>query len=314
MDASSRESSFATASPTSPAPTPTSFSQHNGVAAMGILYLTIIMNIWFHHEPTMLTGLLSLHNESRFEWWTSSWNHVFLWHSHNYTTVTSAIASLFTHANWEHVFGNMILLWMMGKQLFVAENNYFSQQRHNHRRTWTSSSWTSPLAFIWIYLGSQFFSVVGCRIICHCLDREWSRMVANDRALWSWWVPFSWRDTWFTLSHAQQAIELRAWQYTPIIGSSAAVFGIVGAHVYAALCCTNHPAEMDIQAKTIWLVKIGMELSKTPLSLEHISMQKGGDNIDHASHFCGCLSGFFLALVWDRVFHGRKHESRIQDV
>jgi membrane associated rhomboid family serine protease len=261
----------------------------------------------------MLTGLLSLRNESRFEWWPSSWNHVFLWHSHNYTTVTSAIASLFTHANWEHVFENILLLWMMGKQLFVAENNYFSQQRRNHRRTWTS--WTSPLAFLWIYLGSQFFSVVGCRIICHFLDREWSRMVANDRALWSWqWVPFSLRDTWFTLSHAQQAIELRAWQYTPIIGSSAAVFGIVGAHVYAALGCTNHPAEMDIQAKTIWLVKIGMELSETPLSLEQISMQKGGDNIDHASHFCGCLSGFFLALVWDRVFHGRKYESRIQDV
>lgn len=256
----------------------------------------------------MLTGLLSLFNDSVFERWSSSRNRVSLWHSHNHTTITSATASLFTHGDWEHVFSNMFLLWMVGRHLFVSENvdKSHRQRRSNHRRAWAAPfSWTSPLAFLWIYLGSQFLAAVGCRLICHCMDREWSRMVANDRELWSWqWVPHSWRDTWFTLSHAKQVVDLRTWQFSPIIGSSAAVYGIVGAHLYAALYCKNHPAELDVRSKAIWLFKIGMEVANTPFTLAQLSMrERGQSNIDHASHFCGLWGGFCLAFVWNRVYN-----------
>lgn len=291
--------------------TPNPSRHHNGFSAMGMLYLTIITNSWFHHEPTMLTDFLSFHGAQG----SGPWSNGFFWHSHNYTSVKSTLASLFTHGDWEHVFSNMFLLWLSGKQLFVSENDTPSRQRQNQNQN--QISWTSPSAFLWIYVGSQFLSVAGCRIICHWLDREWSKRVADGRNLWSWqWVPYSWRDAWFTLSNAQQAVELRAWQYTPIIGSSAAVFGVVGAHVYVATCSRSHPAEMDARAKTIWLMKIGMELAKTPLSLKKISSLEGGDNIDHASHFCGFVGGFFLAFVWDRVFARRRpnnNENRVYD-
>ena len=286
---------------------------------MAILFLTIILNCLFHHDPTMLTDLLAFQDDSSS--WLSSWNYNIIWHSHNYTTVASTIASLFTHDGWGHVFSNMFLLWVTGKELFVPEKKYSTQRQDQCYRSspWSLFSWTSPLAFVWLYFGSQFLSVVGCRMICYWLDREWSRKVAQDRALWSWqWVPFSWRDAWFTVSHAQQAGELRVWKFTPIIGSSAAVFGVVGAHVYAALWCRDHPAEMGVRAKTIWLAKIGMELAKTPLSLEQISLLERGDNIDHASHICGFMSGLFLAFVWDRVFSRRRrynhHGNNMQDV
>ena len=345
MDASLSESSYAIAvSPISPTTSPISpshrsFRQRNNglsLSAMAILYLTIFLNCWFHHEPTMLTDLLAFQYDSYSSlWWSSSWNYKILWHSHNYTTLTSTVASLFTHADWGHVFSNMFILWMMGKQLFIPEDNYRTQQQqqqqqrqrqgqHFRSNPWTLFSWTSPLAFLWFYLGSQFLSVVGCRMICYWLDREWSRKVAQDRAMWSFqwqWVPDSWKDTWFTVSNAQQAVELRVWKFTPVIGSSAAVFGVVGAHVYAALCCSDHPAEMDFRAKTIWLGKIGIELAKTPLSLEQISLLEPGDNIDHASHICGFMGGFFLAFVWDRVFctssrrrYNQHHENEMQDV
>jgi membrane associated rhomboid family serine protease len=86
-----------------------------------------------------------------------------------------------------------------------------------------------------------------------------------------------------------------------MIGSSAAVFGVVGAHVYAALCSTSHPAKMGTQAQLMWLGKIGMELARTPFSLDQMSLIAADDedNIDHASHLCGFIGGFLLAALWD---------------
>uniref|UniRef100_A0A6U9W7X7 Peptidase S54 rhomboid domain-containing protein n=1 Tax=Pseudo-nitzschia australis TaxID=44445 RepID=A0A6U9W7X7_9STRA len=295
---------------------------NDGLSAMGMLYLTIITNCWFLHEPRMLTDLINFRNSSPSSWWRSpSWHNDILWHSHNYTNVTSTVASLFTHADLEHLFSNMFLLWITGKQLFVRRSENFTQQQQDQHQSSSLSlfSWTSPLAFLWFYLGSQFLSVAGCRLICYWLDREWSRKVANDRKLWSWqWVPDLWRDAWFTLSNAQQVVELRVWQFRPSIGSSAAVYGVVGAHVYVSLCCREHPAKMDMRAKTIWLGRIAMELAKTPLSLEQISLLENGDNIDHASHICGFVGGFFLAFVWDRIFSRRRrytqHDTRAEDL
>eukprot|EP00536_Pseudo-nitzschia_multiseries_P009118 jgi/Psemu1/306308/fgenesh1_kg.248_\ len=278
------------------------------------------MTSWFHHEPRMLSDMIDTINNSSLLRWSPSWHRNILWHSHNYTNVMSAVASLFTHADWEHLFSNMFVLWISGKQLFVSRDESFTQGLETTHDRGSSSllSWTSPLAFPWFYLGSQFLSVVGCQLICYWLDREWARKVAQERKLWSWkWVPDSWRDAWFTLSHAQQAVELRIWKFRPGIGSSAAVYGVIGAHVYASLCCRQHPAEMDLRAKTIWLGKIGMELAKTPLSLEQISLLEG-DNIDHASHLCGFIGGFFLAFVWDRITSIRRrlirHDNAMHDL
>mmetsp|Transcript_18771 Transcript_18771/g.46599 ORF Transcript_18771/g.46599 Transcript_18771/m.46599 type:complete len:311 (+) Transcript_18771:321-1253(+) len=296
-------------SPESPSHASTPPVQVHGVSAMGLLYLTIIANIWFHHEPDLLDDLLSLHDK-RFE--LSSRNRLsIIRHSHNRTTLASATASLFTHGDWEHVFWNMLLLWMTGKQLFVSKSE---KRKHSHHRASSVFSWTSPLAFLWIYLGSQYLASVGCRIICHCLDREWSGRLANNRETWSWqWVPNVWRDTWFTISHGKKVLELRAWQYTPVIGASAAVYGVVGAHLYTAVYCTNHPSQMEVYSKLIWLFKIGMELVETPLTLEQLSIQWRGENIDHASHVCGFLGGFFLAFVWNRIWNVRtKYATRIQ--
>ena len=70
----------------------------------------------------------------------------------------------------------------------------------------------------------------------------------------------------------------------------------------AVLYCKNHPAELDIRSKAIWLVKIGIELAKMPFSLGQLSMQESDEkNIDHASHFFGFLSGFVPAFIWNRV-------------
>mmetsp|Transcript_4341 Transcript_4341/g.12472 ORF Transcript_4341/g.12472 Transcript_4341/m.12472 type:complete len:360 (+) Transcript_4341:2260-3339(+) len=303
MEASMSESSAVSASPPFVSPR----RNKSGFSAIGMLYVTVILTCWFHHEPRMLSDLIDLFNDS------SCWNRSVLWHSHGYTNVTSAVTSLFTHADWEHVSSNMFVLWMSGKHLFVSRNRSFTEERQNPHDRCSSSlfSWTSPLAFPWFFFGSQFLSVVGCRFICHWLDREWARKAAQERKSWSWnWVPDSWRDAWFTLSHAQQAVDLRVWKLRPGIGSSAAVYGVVGAHVYASLCCRDHPAEMDVKTKTIWLAKIGMELARTPLSLEQISSLDAADNIDHASHICGFIGGFFLAFLWDRIIRIRKSFAR----
>eukprot|EP00539_Tryblionella_compressa_P002053 CAMPEP_0178733560 /NCGR_PEP_ID=MMETSP0744-20121128/856_1 /TAXON_ID=913974 /ORGANISM="Nitzschia punctata, Strain CCMP561" /LENGTH=284 /DNA_ID=CAMNT_0020385743 /DNA_START=84 /DNA_END=938 /DNA_ORIENTATION=+ len=275
---------------------------------MALLYLTILVNFWFQHEPSLLEGAIFQNNPS--SWWG------YEWHSHQYTTVKSMFVSLFTHADWEHVLTNMFLLWAVGKQLFVPTMKESSPTSLRRARQgtdgirWAFSCWASPLAFLWIYLGSQVVSVAGCRMISHLLDREWERQVRLDRRNWSWtWVPDSWKDSWFTISNAQQAIELRAWQYTPMIGSSAAVFGVIGAHMYAALCSAEHPAQMDAKAQLMWLGKIAMELARTPFSLEQISLlMDSEDNIDHASHVCGFVGGLLLAGIWDAF--ARRSRSR----
>lgn len=276
---------------------------------MSLLYLTILLNFLIHQDPSLLEDFLFQSNVS--SWWGYGW------HSHSYTTMKSMLLSLFSHADWEHVLSNMFLLWMVGKQLFVTTYSESASalasspsriQRQQQERYWLFSSWTSPLFYLWIYFGSQILAVAGCRVISHGLDREWERRVYRDRASWSWkWVPYSWRDAWYTVTNAQQAVELRVWQYTPMIGSSAAVFGVVGAHVYAALFCRDHPAGMDSKAQMLWLIKVGMELARTPFSLDHISLLDKEDNIDHASHLCGFVGGFFLAVVWD--FLSRKWTS-----
>jgi membrane associated rhomboid family serine protease len=155
-------------------------------------------------------------------------------------------------------------------------------------------------------------AVAGCRLLSHVLEREWERRVRRDRATWSWqWVPDSWKDAYYTISNAQQAVELRVWQYTPMIGSSAAVFGVVGAHIYVALCNQNHPAQMDPKSQMLWLVKIAMELSRTPFSLDQISSLDNEDNIDHASHFCGFVGGIILAATWHALSRvGRRSDER----
>lgn len=273
--------------------------QRNGLTAMTLLYLTMLINFWIQQEPSILDDILfhsSSITSSSLSWWTAGYE----WHSHRYTTIKSIFVSLFTHADWEHVASNMFLLWVVGKQLFVQQIQ--QQQQHcqddNRIKRWTS--WTSPIAFIWIYFGSQLMSVAGCRFISHWLDLEWRRRVERDRVNWTWqWVPTSVKDAFYTITNAEQAIELRAWQYTPMIGSSAAVFGVVGAHVYAALLSRDHPAQMDSKVQLMWLGKVGMELARTPFSLDAISSLNNEDNIDHASHLCGFIGGFVLAAVWD---------------
>jgi membrane associated rhomboid family serine protease len=114
------------------------------------------------------------------------------------------------------------------------------------------------------------------------------------------------KDAFYTITNAEQAIELRAWQYTPMIGSSATVFGVVGAHVYVALLSRGHPAQMDSKAQLMWLGKVGMELARTPFSLDAISLLNNEDNIDHASHLCGFIGGLLLAAVWDSFSHQKR--------
>jgi membrane associated rhomboid family serine protease len=260
-----------------------------GLTAMALLYLTIMLNFWIQSERTPIEDL------TQTSIFSSHWD--FEWHSHSYTTVKSMLVSLFSHADWEHVMSNMFLLWMMGKKLFVPFDFETSREARNWR--WLVSSWSSPFCFLWIYFGSQLISVAGCRLLSHLLDREWERRKRQDRATWSWqWVPDSWKDAYYTVSNAQQAVELRVWQYTPTIGSSAAVFGVVGAYIYSVFCNRQHPARMDSQSLMLWLAKIAMELSRTPFSLDQLSLLNNVDNIDHAAHICGFVGGFSLAAVW----------------
>ena len=83
-----------------------------------------------------------------------------------------------------------------------------------------------------------------------------------------------------------------------MIGASAAVFGVVGAHIYTAVCSDRHPATIDSITLLLWLGKVAMEFAWTPFSLDHISMLFE-DSIDHSSHVCGFIGGFLLAVVWD---------------
>jgi membrane associated rhomboid family serine protease len=293
------------------------------LSAMTLLYLTIIVNLWVHHESNAFTD----------SWISSPWSSSlsssiwdYPWHSHKYTTIQSMFVSLFTHADWEHVLSNMSLLAWTGRQLFVANKSTYRTARYPQTRQEieqrTSSSaqyqaWTNPLSFVWIYIGSQILSTVGCRAISYWLDWSWQRQLVKNRSQWAWvWVPDSWRDIYSTVVlHPQQVLDLRLWQYTPTIGASAAVYGVVGAHVYAAIFIPNHPATMDARAQAVWLGTIAIEFSKTPFSLEQLT--KLGrwssnnttideyDNIDHASHLCGFVGGVLLAALWDRFSRPR---------
>ncbi|KAG7353168.1 rhomboid family protein [Nitzschia inconspicua] len=279
-------------------------STNHALTAMSLLYLTVLVNVWIQQEPNLLEDLEFLSKDSS---WFS-----FDWHSHGYTTTRSMFKSLFTHANWEHVLSNMFLLWMVGRQLFVA-SDLEAETASSLRWKCFFSSWTSPFCFLWIYFGSEVLAIVGCRFLSHLFDREWEGRVRRHRTAWSWqWVPDAWKDMYYTISNAQQVMKLRVWQNTPLIGSSAAVFGVIGAHCYEALCDRDHPAKMDFRAQMLCILKIGMELSRTPLSLDQISSLGDDDNIDHASHFCGFLGGFLLAAVWHVLSrkwrrHGSQH-------
>jgi membrane associated rhomboid family serine protease len=297
-----------------------STESRHGLTAMALLYLTIVVTLWVHQEPSLFTDWLSYSSSSLWD---------YQWHSHKYTTVPSMLVSLFTHADWEHVLSNMFLLAWTGRQLFVAgiSLDRSARRRASERNDQTSSAhqaWTHPFAFVWVYVGSQILSAVGCRAISYWLDWSWERQLIHNRAQWTWgWIPDSWKDVYSTVVlHPQQAVDLRIWQYAPMIGASAAVFGVVGAHVYAAVFAPDHPAKMDPRTQAVWLCAIAVEFSMTPFSLEQIT--KVGrwsssnideyDDIDHASHLCGFVGGFVLAILWDRFSKRWDQRSRHDEI
>jgi membrane associated rhomboid family serine protease len=244
------------------------------MTAMILLYVTLIVNLWIYYDPALLDGWFRNHY-----WWDYSW------HSHNYTTFTSMFVSLYTHADLEHVLGNMFGLWMAGRRVFRY-----------------TPCWTSPWSFLWVYLGSQVTSVAGCRLLSYWLDQEWKRKITQGRVGWMTWVPIPWRDAYSTLFNVSQVAQLRFWQFVPIVGASAAVYGVVGAQIYTALLSKRHPAKMRPIDQLFWFSRIAMEFGGTPFSLDEVSLLLE-DNIDHASHLFGFVGGFLLAATWEYCWH-----------
>jgi membrane associated rhomboid family serine protease len=245
--------------------------QRANVTAKALLFVTLMVNLWVHYDPALLDRIFK-----NYYWWD------YKWHSHTYTTWTSMFVALFKHSDWEHVLGNMCGLWLAGRRVFI-----------------NTPAWTSPWAFLWVYLGSQISSVAGCRLLSYWLNLEWQRTLVKGRVGWWTCVPIPWRDAWSTLFNVSQVAQLRVWQFAPIIGASAAVFGVVGAHVYTLVCSKSHPASMgDALSLIFWMTTIAMEFDLTPFSLDQVSLLFE-DNIDHASHVCGFVGGFLLAAMWE---------------
>jgi len=230
-------------------------------SAQTLLLVIIVITLWCHYDDRLVSDF---------------------WHSPNHYSVSSTIKTLFSHCDWEHVVENMFLLWFCGRRVFVG------------------SSWSSPMAFLFIYFGSQFASVCGCQLLSQWLNRSWKNVLKRGRFGWSPWVPVFFRDAWSTISYAPQIAQLRLWQFSSSSGASAAVCGVVGAHLYTANVSSRHPSTMDVLTKILWLGFVWTEVAGTPLSLEQLS-KIVADRIDHAAHLSGLIGGFILAWVWENA-------------
>jgi membrane associated rhomboid family serine protease len=248
--------------------------RRNAVTGVALLYCTMVINVWLLVFPDFINFIC----QDLFSFECS-------WHSHKFSTWTSVLISMFTHSDWEHLLGNMWLLWIIGRKVFVPTHT-------------PNEIWNSPFAFLWIYFGSQMSSVYGCRLLSYWLDLAWERKLIQGRQGWMTWVPIFVRDGWSTAQNFSQMTKLRLWQFVPGVGASAAVYGVVGSYVYTALCCRRHPAALDKFAIIFWSFLFLQELRGTPFSLEHIALPSE-DNVDHAAHAFGCLGGFLLAYSWD---------------
>ena len=278
------------------------------LTSLSLLYATIIITVWLFYDDSLVNTLLKSSDQNSRNW--LAWS---VWHSHEETSPPLLLASLFQHADWEHVIGNMFALWLAGRRVFVsvtADPNSARRTTNSANKPW--DGWTHPMAFIWIYYGSHIYSVIGCRLLSYWLDQQWYGILQHRRQGWSTWLhPMA--DIWSTLTHTSQIAKLRWWQWAPTIGASGAVYGVIGAQVYTGLISTIHPGSMDLLTCMYWCVQILTAIRGTPFTLHHFSWNSWwlsdsdpfhGDadddgRIDHASHLFGFMGGFILAYLWE---------------
>jgi membrane associated rhomboid family serine protease len=217
------------------------------------------------------------------------------------SSILRILASMFHHVDGAHLLSNMVGLFNYGTNVFVETS---------------STTWQSPVTILVVYLGSGIGARYGLLGLASLLERQWEeRLRQNRRSAWhicnrywlcrnfgivgDWSQP--WVDFYTHLLHADEYSALSLYKAVPRLGASGAVFGVLGARFYTSLFSRRTHSPLS-QTEILYLVAIlAYEASLTPIQLRNLwDLFVMGDNIDHAGHLLGFLSGFLLAFFIHR--------------
>lgn len=214
------------------------------------------------------------------------------------STLPTMIVSMFSHLNLEHLLGNMIALEYYGRQVFVNT---------------TSRTWRNPLAFTLLYFGSGVGGFAGASLLSSLYDRQWDRKLSAMRDTFAQsspaFIPASWSqaaaDAWTYASHLDGVTSNFMFRFSPRIGASGAVFGVMGARVYTSMANSSNFTKMTRTEAASMFARAAVECSLLPIHFDMLSTIVQ-DNVDHVGHAAGFVCGLLIGALIDAVSSWRQ--------
>jgi membrane associated rhomboid family serine protease len=182
------------------------------------------------------------------------------------------ITHMFMHGGWQHLFFNMLALWMFGATL---ENLW------------------GPKRFITFYiacgLGAAFCHMVVLYIQTQAMINDYNHLGDNlEQALW-----FIQKYSEHAGTLPEQIIGDRLRQ--PTLGASGAVFGCLAAFGYL-FPNTRIYIYFFLPLKAKWFV-ILYAAGELVMAVQ----SSAGDNVAHVAHLGGAVVGFLLVYFWNKT-------------
>lgn len=214
------------------------------------------------------------------------------------------LISMFSHVDGSHLFWNMFFLHQYGTIVF---------QQIKTRR---NSIWHHPWAFLWVYVASGIGACIGVIWLSGRLEHQ----ISNDVfSIWSSLfgtkdtcrdnVGLPWENATATVcttgNDTRDLQELTQgftnfiyhamYHYTPRVGASGAVSGLIGARLVTAVYSEEHRPLLEDDLFTI-VGYFAAELMDCPLTVS--SLKFSMDGIDHTAHAFGFVAGAIATIIW----------------
>ena len=253
-----------------------------------LLSATILFTVWQFFDDSTMKKLLHLSNQTWHDWFNDRLD-IYA----GVTTLPWLITAPFRHAKLDDVVIIMLTLCIAGGRVFFVAKDIKEEDNASK-----ASFWAHPLAFVWIYFGSYALSIGTCQ----WLTQGFVDSIAASYDMVSK-TPFYRFDLFLYHAHWMSINALSLLVQGPLkIGSSTAVYGVVGADVFTSLHSPTHPSKWDeFETWVTWLCY-------TLFALRGVAtLSLGGFTwhllLNFRQEMFGLLWGYNLAKAWDTTYN-----------
>mmetsp|Transcript_28989 Transcript_28989/g.44551 ORF Transcript_28989/g.44551 Transcript_28989/m.44551 type:complete len:294 (+) Transcript_28989:51-932(+) len=211
--------------------------------------------------------------------------------------------SMFTHSDIDHLVSNIVAFVFISSRVFI----------------YTSSSfWQSPIVILILYIGSGF-GTCGCFFLMQIWhEYDWNRKLETSRKVlkncdgilchalrWTGdGVVEGAARIRTNVLHVDESFGQAVFKSMRRIGASGAIFGLYGAHLYLLFASPGHQSNLFLLDIVVCVGAFAVDWSKFSVDQKFseivVNRIVESDNVDHAGHIFGFVSGFLLAVLLDK--------------